>query len=241
MGRLRGCPQVHGGRRLLLAMFLTTLLVTWEMQIVIASRQQDLRLGVRPMTSVGNLSPLGVEQRATGSIELALVCRILGRCMERASRRRIRTWWAQEKHRRLVLEIQLLIGGVEPNPGPPSGSVHQRRRQLVSTWTVYNVDQLFQVASVGENTTFASRVSRLLQLLQPESLAAHQLCKLYNEAMERWEAEKKRLEATAAVGYDFEREHMDAAATQMKATLKEGHYYPQSAMGRVARISLYRM
>ena len=202
-------------------MFLTTLLVTWEMQIVIASRQQDLRLGVGPMTSVGNLSPLGVEQRATGSIELALVCRILGRCMERASRRRIRTWWAQEKHRRLVLEIQLLIGGVEPNPGPPSGSVHQRRRQLVSTWTVYNVDQLFQVASVGENTTFASRVSRLLQLLQPESLAAHQLCKLYNEAMERWEAEKKRLEATAAVGYDFEREHMDAAATQMKATLKE--------------------
>ena len=221
MGRLRSCPRSHGGLRFPLAIFLTMLMVNWEIRVVIEARRQEIRLGVQPKTSMGALSSLGLEIRATGSVELALASRVLGRCMARAARRRIRTWWAREKHRRLVLEIQLMIGGVELNPGPNSSPGHLRRRQLVSTWTVYNVDQLFQVASVGENTTFASRVSRLLQLLQPESLAAHQLCRLYNEAMERWEAEKARLEATAAAGYDFEREHMDAAATRMKATLMQ--------------------
>lgn len=173
------------------------------------------------MISAESLLPMGIEGRTTGSVELALVGRMMSRGLERTARGMVRKWWKRDRHRRCVLAILLAIGGVESNPGPNPIPMQLRRRQLVSSWTVYNVDQLFQVASVGENTSFAARVSRLLQLLQPESLAAHQLCSLYSAGQANWNAEKREKERLAAAGYDFERGQVDAAATQMKATLVE--------------------
>ena len=61
----------------------------------------------------------------------------------------------------------------------------------VDQWTVWNLDSLFNSASVGANTTMAARVERLLRLCKPGSLAATQLVAVYREEEPRLTAAKK--------------------------------------------------
>ena len=128
------------------------------------------------------LMVLGWEAHSFGSIECVPMCpgglkMLLSGCQWLGMMKR----GGDERRRQLmVLRALLQIGCVEMNPGPtPSSTETILKRPLVSVWTVFKVDILFQHARVGKDESIGAWVERFLAMCRPNSAAASLLVGSY--------------------------------------------------------------
>ena len=158
-------------------------------------------------------SQLLLARLESGSTEHCICLRLLRRWYRRLKRGLVRQKHVRHVNAentvcgcptvRAVIEVLLLIGGVEPNPGPtPVGPSKPRR---IEQWTIWNVSEAFRYAAVGADVSFAARVERLLKLCCPESLAASNLCEEYQRVSNELVQSRKRAGDAAASQLDDEK------------------------------------
>ena len=127
----------------------------------------------------------GLERVESFGVEGVVMCKMLQNLGKAAMKRKGR-YHAQ------VLKMLLVIGGVEQNPGPMGFTQKNlmQRRGLMQ-WSHWNMDAAFQYARVGKDSSYEARVERLLNLCEPNSNAANQLCEQHESLMNDWRTQKE--------------------------------------------------
>ena len=151
----------------MLAITTIVALIVWDKAIVIASHAETNRLlraggtPAPPETLEGTL-PYCADARVTGGVEV-WVCLRAARRSHFGMRTAKRIAVQSARHWRRILEQLLIIGGVEQNPGPTKSSAPRR----VEQFTVWNVNEAFEHAAVGADTSYPAQAERLLSQCRP--------------------------------------------------------------------------
>ena len=120
---------------------------------------------------------------------------------------------------RSVIAMLLLISGIQPNPGPFRKLIAKPKR--IKQWTVWNINEVFNYASVGADAGFATHVERLLKLYRLESLAAANLCEAYQRISRQWSHEKE----VAGSKLDGEKYEVDQAKIGVQSAVAKSRKY----------------